>query len=100
LQLAGILRLANGLVAAAQSSEIRPQISRADGIIRISAQGIDNRIGLEGERLARSKYLLEVAGQVAIEIRNQPATGPEPANARASLRRDASRNGSLRASKT
>src|SRR6185312_10855197 len=69
LQLAGILRLANALVSAAQSAELRVNASRTDGVVSISGDGIEAQIGPEGERLARSKYLLEVAAGVAIEIR-------------------------------
>ena len=95
LQLAGILRLANALVAAAPSSEIQLRVSRANGVINVAADGIQALIGPEGERLARSKYLLEAASGVAIEFCSESATRPEAANGRQSSRRGASRKAHL-----
>jgi CHAD domain-containing protein len=83
LRLAGVLRLANALAAAAKSSDIQLNVARNDGVISINAQNVDGQIGSEGERLAGAKYLLEATCGVAIRLEG-PAhqTAREKAGAR------------------
>jgi CHAD domain-containing protein len=69
LRLAGILRLANALVTATESSDILLQVACNDNLISIAAPNVDGQIGIAGERLARAKYLLEAASGMTIELR-------------------------------
>ena len=72
LRLAGILRLANSLTDAAQSSGTKLDVECKDGVISITVDGVDAQIGSAGERLARAKYLLEATCDVAIKFEALP----------------------------
>ena len=62
VRLAGVLRLANAL-AGGQPSETQLAVSRNDGVIAITAQGLEVGIGPLGERLARANiYWKQRAG--------------------------------------
>ncbi|MFZ0704938.1 MAG: CHAD domain-containing protein [Candidatus Korobacteraceae bacterium] len=72
LRLAGVLRLANALAAAAQSSDLPLRLACSDGILTITAPDVDTGIGSAGERMARAKYLLEASCGVAIRLEKIP----------------------------
>ena len=73
LRLAGLLRLAIALDGAARSHEFQPDVSRKEGVVVITADGLDTRVGPDGERLARAKYLLEATCHVPIKLEHVPA---------------------------
>lgn len=77
LRLAGILRLANAIAAASQSTNMQLQVACDDGVISIVVPDIDARIGSAGERLARAKYLLEATCHISIRLKALPAQAAE-----------------------
>jgi CHAD domain-containing protein len=79
VRLAGVLRLANALLAVGQSPDTQLHVRCNDGVITITAHGVDVGIGPPGERLARAKYLLEAACGVSIELHSVPTENPRPA---------------------
>lgn len=87
LRLAGILRLANALMAATRGSHIQPLVARNDNVIAITVSNLEPQIGPAGERLARAKYLLEAAFGVSIEIRGSSTAGSRSSRIRSSIDR-------------
>jgi CHAD domain-containing protein len=75
LRLAGVLRLANTLVAATQNGATQFRVERRNATIVISGRSLNGQVGPQGERLARAKYLLEAACGVPIMLEHEPQSG-------------------------
>jgi CHAD domain-containing protein len=71
LRLAGILRLANALDYAMHAQDGLSLLTSGNGTMTIAVDNLRPRIGPEGERLARAKYLLEASSGLTIRLESK-----------------------------
>lgn len=83
LPLAGILRLAVALVSSLPNAQNRIVVQNREGVLHVSAEGLDSAVSRAGERIAKAKYLLEASCRLPIVVSKLPETARAVAAGRA-----------------